>query len=132
MLQGCVGWLFCTCRIDCFTEFTGTNAFGEKLREQVEERLRFYEEGIAPSKNADAMQVCQRYKPLAFVRAALAWLGENARSHMGLQGSQSWGAHIWHARALQSPFTLSSVNCSFAQVSVETPEAYSPEKALRS
>ena len=45
-------------RIDCFTEFTGTNAFGEKLREQVEERLRFYEEGIAPSKNADAMQVC--------------------------------------------------------------------------
>jgi len=45
------------CRIDCFTEFTGTNAFGEKLREQVEERLRFYEEGIAPSKNADAMQV---------------------------------------------------------------------------
>ena len=45
------------CRIDCFTELTGTNAFGEKLREQVEERLRFYEEGIAPSKNADAMQV---------------------------------------------------------------------------
>ena len=44
-------------RIDCFTEFTGTNAFGEKLREQVEERLRFYEEGIAPSKNADAMHV---------------------------------------------------------------------------
>jgi hypothetical protein len=44
-------------RIDCFTEFTGTNAFGEKLREQVEERLRFYEEGVAPSKNADAMQV---------------------------------------------------------------------------
>ena len=57
----------CTCRIDCFTEFTGTNAFGEKLREQVEERLRFYEEGIAPSKNADAMQVCRCFKPLALV-----------------------------------------------------------------
>ena len=43
-------------RIDCFTELVGTAAFGEKLREQVEERLRFYEEGVAPSKNTTAMQ----------------------------------------------------------------------------
>ena len=33
-----------------------TSAFGEKLKEQVEERLRFYEEGVAPSKNVTAMQ----------------------------------------------------------------------------
>lgn len=52
----CEGFLLC--RIDCFTEFTGTSAFGEKLKEQVEERLRFYDEGIAPTKNAAAMQVC--------------------------------------------------------------------------
>ncbi len=44
-------------RIDCFTEWTGTAAFGEKMKEQVEERLRFYDEGIAPSKNVTAMQV---------------------------------------------------------------------------
>lgn len=44
-------------RIDCFTEWTGTAAFGEKMKEQVEERLRFYEEGIAPTKNITAMQV---------------------------------------------------------------------------
>ena len=43
------------CRIDCFSELS-TNAFGEKLKEQVEERLRFYEEGIAPTKNSTAMQ----------------------------------------------------------------------------
>ena len=43
------------CRIDCFSDVS-TNAFGEKLKEQVEERLRFYEEGVAPTKNLTAMQ----------------------------------------------------------------------------
>jgi hypothetical protein len=43
-------------RIDCFLEST-TSAFGEKLKEQVEERLRFYEEGVAPRKNTAVMQV---------------------------------------------------------------------------
>uniref|UniRef100_A0A7S1WZH6 Nucleolar protein 56 n=1 Tax=Tetraselmis chuii TaxID=63592 RepID=A0A7S1WZH6_9CHLO len=42
-------------RIDCFMEET-TSAFGEKLKEQVEERLRFYDEGVAPKKNLTAMQ----------------------------------------------------------------------------
>ena len=44
-----------SCRIDCFSELA-TNAFGEKLKEQVEERLRFYEDGVAPTKNLTAMQ----------------------------------------------------------------------------
>lgn len=42
-------------RIDCFSE-VATNVFGEKMKQQVEERLRFYEEGVAPSKNVDAMR----------------------------------------------------------------------------
>lgn len=42
-------------RIDCFSEMN-TNIFGEKLREQVEERLEFYDKGIAPRKNLDVMQ----------------------------------------------------------------------------
>ena len=33
-----------------------TNVFGEKLREQVEERLEFYDKGIAPRKNIDVMK----------------------------------------------------------------------------
>lgn len=33
-----------------------TSAFGEKLREQVEERLEFYDKGIAPRKNIDVMK----------------------------------------------------------------------------
>ena len=43
------------CRIDNFAE-EPTNAFGEKLREQVEERLRFYDSGDAPRKNLDVMK----------------------------------------------------------------------------
>ncbi|EXB94318.1 hypothetical protein L484_002679 [Morus notabilis] len=42
-------------RIDCFAE-NGTTAFGEKLREQVEERLDFYDKGVAPRKNIDVMK----------------------------------------------------------------------------
>lgn len=45
-------------RIDCFLD-AATSAFGEKLRDQVEERLRFYEEGVAPRKNLAVMQVCK-------------------------------------------------------------------------
>ncbi|GMY15077.1 Nucleolar protein 56 [Fagus crenata] len=43
-------------RIDCFSE-NSTTVFGEKLREQVEERLEFYDKGIAPRKNIDVMKV---------------------------------------------------------------------------
>ena len=42
-------------RIDCFSDFQ-TNAFGEKLKEQVEERLEFYDKGTAPRKNIAMMQ----------------------------------------------------------------------------
>ncbi|KAH9035598.1 Nop-domain-containing protein [Lactarius hengduanensis] len=42
-------------RIDCFSE-TPTSKFGEALRQQVEERLAFFETGAAPGKNADAIR----------------------------------------------------------------------------
>ncbi|CAH8260255.1 unnamed protein product [Arabidopsis lyrata] len=42
-------------RIDCFSD-SSTTAFGEKLREQVEERLDFYDKGVAPRKNVDVMK----------------------------------------------------------------------------
>ncbi|KAH8492882.1 hypothetical protein H0E87_022216 [Populus deltoides] len=42
-------------RIDCFAE-SSTTVFGEKLREQVEERLDFYDKGVAPRKNIDVMK----------------------------------------------------------------------------
>lgn len=42
-------------RIDCFNEFP-TNVFGERLREQVEHRLKFYETGEMPKKNIEVMK----------------------------------------------------------------------------
>jgi len=41
-------------RIDSFSD-DPTSIYGEKLREQVEERLKFYETGAAPRKNIDVM-----------------------------------------------------------------------------
>jgi len=42
-------------RIDCFSD-QPTAIYGEKLREQVEERLKFYETGDVPRKNVDVMK----------------------------------------------------------------------------
>ncbi|NXU53374.1 NOP56 protein, partial [Turnix velox] len=42
-------------RIDCFSEVP-TSVFGDKLREQVEERLAFYETGEPPRKNLEVMK----------------------------------------------------------------------------
>eukprot|EP00568_Trieres_chinensis_P005915 CAMPEP_0183299210 /NCGR_PEP_ID=MMETSP0160_2-20130417/6007_1 /TAXON_ID=2839 ORGANISM="Odontella Sinensis, Strain Grunow 1884" /NCGR_SAMPLE_ID=MMETSP0160_2 /ASSEMBLY_ACC=CAM_ASM_000250 /LENGTH=581 /DNA_ID=CAMNT_0025461409 /DNA_START=96 /DNA_END=1841 /DNA_ORIENTATION=+ len=47
-------------RIDSFAD-EPTSAYGEKLREQVEERLKFYETGAAPRKNLDVMQEVARH-----------------------------------------------------------------------
>lgn len=41
-------------RLDAFLD-QNTSVYGEKMKEQVEERLRFYEEGVAPRKNAAVM-----------------------------------------------------------------------------
>jgi nucleolar protein 56 len=41
-------------RIDSFSD-EPTRLYGEKLRDQVEERLKFYETGAAPRKNLDVM-----------------------------------------------------------------------------
>merc|ERR1711881_813617 len=42
-------------RIDCFSD-EATTIFGEKLRDQVEERLAFLSEGTTPRKNIEVMQ----------------------------------------------------------------------------
>merc|ERR1711970_796514 len=48
-------------RIDCFSE-NPSSVFGDHLKQQVEDRLKFYEEGAAPTKNVDVMkQACTEY-----------------------------------------------------------------------
>merc|ERR1712168_1011915 len=46
-------------RIDCFSEVP-TSVYGDKLRDQVEERLSFYETGNVPRKNVDVMKEAVR------------------------------------------------------------------------
>ena len=46
-------------RIDTFAE-EPTTLYGEKLKEQVEERLRFYDTGAAPRKNVDVMNAVRK------------------------------------------------------------------------
>ena len=46
-------------RIDSFSD-VATTRYGERLRDQVEERLKFYETGEAPKKNADVMAEVMR------------------------------------------------------------------------
>ncbi|GAA5940881.1 snoRNP complex protein NOP56 [Sporobolomyces koalae] len=59
-------------RIDCFAD-TPSTKFGEVLRNQVEERLSFYESGSNPTKNADAMK-----KALDAYKAEVAEANEGA------------------------------------------------------
>jgi len=48
-------------RIDCFSEGEAVgDKFGEMLRQQVEERLEFYESGKVPRKNTDCMEQVQK------------------------------------------------------------------------
>jgi len=42
-------------RLDAFSD-TPTTRFGDVLKQQVEDRLRFYEDGIVPAKNIDVMK----------------------------------------------------------------------------
>ncbi|KAJ8907416.1 hypothetical protein NDN08_007528 [Rhodosorus marinus] len=46
-------------RVDCFADTT-SDVFGLKLKEQVEERLKFYESGARPRKNIDVMHLAQK------------------------------------------------------------------------
>ena len=43
-------------RIDCFSEIP-TTVFGEHLKQQVSDRLKFYDSGDLPPKNVDVMKL---------------------------------------------------------------------------
>ncbi|KAI0527539.1 hypothetical protein KFK09_003143 [Dendrobium nobile] len=62
-------------RIDCFSDMN-TTVFGEKLREQVEERLDFYDKGVAPRKNVDVMK--------SAIEIAQSLAGEDAGENKGI------------------------------------------------
>jgi nucleolar protein 56 len=64
-------------RIDSFSETSTASKFGLKLKEQVEQRLTFYETGAAPQKNLDVM------------RRVIAELKEEAGGEAVLEGAEA-------------------------------------------
>lgn len=73
---------------------TATSAFGEKLKDQVEERLRFYEDGVAPRKNITVMQVGHM--------GGMGWGQRGVRGGRGAPHCCSCGSwrYRWHAATL--------------------------------
>jgi nucleolar protein 56 len=68
-------------RIDSFIELP-TRAYGDQLREQVEERLSFYDTGATPRKNVDVMSaVSNSLKPAADTSA-----GSSKKAKEGKEG----------------------------------------------
>ena len=72
-------------RIDCFSESTNT-VFGEKLREQVEERLKFYETGEIPRKNAEVMKEAMEESVLVEVKSEKKKKKKKRKSENGENG----------------------------------------------
>jgi len=75
-------------RIDCFSD-QATTVFGEKLRDQVEERLAFLTEGTTPRKNLEVMQeaikeVAKRRKKKKKAEAAGKAAGEGEEVQEGV------------------------------------------------
>uniref|UniRef100_H2XXL7 Nucleolar protein 56 n=2 Tax=Ciona intestinalis TaxID=7719 RepID=H2XXL7_CIOIN len=64
-------------RIDCFTEHPNS-VFGEKLKDQVEERLKFYESGEAPRKNCEVMKEAV-IESEALIKAEVEAVAEEAK-----------------------------------------------------
>eukprot|EP00930_Biecheleria_cincta_P020265 TRINITY_DN15277_c0_g1_i1.p1 TRINITY_DN15277_c0_g1~~TRINITY_DN15277_c0_g1_i1.p1 ORF type:complete len:488 (+),score=141.14 TRINITY_DN15277_c0_g1_i1:125-1588(+) len=75
-------------RIDCFSD-EATTIFGEKLKDQVEERLNFLSEGTTPRKNLEVMQEAlkevtkQRKKKAKKAKAAAAAAAEGEEVEEG-------------------------------------------------
>merc|ERR1719482_372387 len=66
-------------RIDCFSA-TATNIYGEKMKDQVEERLLFLSDGTTPRRNLDVMQ-----EAAAEVAAAMAKKAKKKKKKKGAE-----------------------------------------------
>ncbi|MCL4124466.1 UNVERIFIED_CONTAM: hypothetical protein GTU68_000605 [Idotea baltica] len=73
-------------RIDCFSEVQ-TNVFGEKLKGQVEERLKFYESGDLPRTNVDVMTDAVAENDLAVQKILKSEKKKRKQSGGNLNGS---------------------------------------------
>ena len=104
-------------RIDSFSE-KATSKFGERLRDQVEERLQFYETGAAPKRNAVVM---------AGVVAALRAEDEEAAAGAGGGGAE--GDEEAAAAAAKKARKLAKKRAAAAAAAAEAEAAEAPAAA---
>ena len=78
-------------RIDSFSE-KATTKFGERMRDQVEQRLAFYESGAAPARNADVMRKVVEELAAADGDAG-AYVAAARSSLCLLEGGRGWLVH---------------------------------------
>jgi len=105
-------------RIDAFSE-TPNTIFGEKLKDQVEERLKLYEDGTVPKKNLDVMK-----EAIAAVNAA----NESGEKRKAEDGEDEGEPVKKKKKKKKNKTADEEMETETATIEEETPEPPSSEK----
>merc|ERR1712063_35536 len=108
-------------RIDAFSE-TPNTIFGEKLKDQVEERLKLYEDGTVPKKNLDVMK-----EAIAAVNAANE-AGEKRKAEAGDEGEPVKKKEKKKKKAAEETEEMETETATIEEATPETPSSEKKKK----
>merc|ERR1712137_1471372 len=108
-------------RIDAFSE-TPNTIFGEKLKDQVEERLKLYEDGTVPKKNLDVMK-----EAIAAVNAANE-AGEKRKAEAGDEGEPVKKKKKKKKMAAEETEEMETETATIEEATPETPSSEKKKK----
>jgi len=108
-------------RIDAFSE-TPNTIFGEKLKDQVEERLKLYEDGTVPKKNLDVMK-----EAIAAVNAANE-AGEKRKAEAGDEGEPVKKKKKKKKKAAEETEEMETETATIEEATPETPSSEKKKK----
>lgn len=108
-------------RIDAFSE-TPNTIFGEKLKDQVEERLKLYEDGTVPKKNLDVMK-----EAIAAVNAANE-AGEKRKAEGSDEGEPVKKKKKKKKKAAEETEEIETETATIEEATPETPSSEKKKK----
>lgn len=108
-------------RIDAFSE-TPNTIFGEKLKDQVEERLKLYEDGTVPKKNLDVMK-----EAIAAVNAAND-AGDKRKAEDGDEGEPAKKKKKKKKKAAEESEEMETETATIEEATPETPSSEKKKK----
>lgn len=108
-------------RIDAFSE-TPNTIFGEKLKDQVEERLKLYEDGTVPKKNLDVMK-----EAIAAVNAANE-AGDKRKAEDGDEGEPAKKKKKKKKKAAEESEEMETETATIEEATPETPSSEKKKK----